>query len=311
MDRPHLLVAGGTGFIGSALSRAALARGLAVTVLARHAPAPGGLPAGAQFAQGALDDAAVLRRLLPQAGWLVHLACQSVPGTALGPADECDANVQPTLRLLEALREFPAVRVLFVSSGGTVYGPTGARPVGEDAALKPWSGHGAGKVAIEGFLNAFCHQHRRDGVILRPANVYGPGQPVRPGFGIVPALLHAAAGNHAVDLYGGGAAVRDFLYIDDFTDLCLRLLERPAPAGTAATYNAGSGEPCSIEQLCTLVERVTGRVLQRRALPARSVDVDYVVLDSTRVRAATGWQPRTPLAEGLARTWQWSLASPP
>lgn len=306
---PTLAIAGGTGFIGSALAHAARARGHAVRVLARHAPAAGRLPAGAEFVQGALDDAPAVRRLLAGAGWLVHLACESVPGTALGPAAESDANVRPTLRLLDVLQEFPAARVLFVSSGGTVYGPTGGHPVGEDAALQPWSGYGAGKAAIEGFLSVFCHEHQRGGVVVRPANVYGPGQPVRPGFGIVPALLHAAAQGQPVELYGGGAAVRDFLYIDDFVDLCLRLLERPAAPGTV-TYNAGSGEPCSIEQLCRQVERVTGRPLERRARPPRRVDVDYVVLDSARARAATGWRPDTTLADGLARTWQWYRASP-
>src|SRR5690349_3366934 len=119
---PTLAIAGGTGFIGSALAHAARARGHAVRVLARHAPAAGRLPAGTEFVQGALDDAPALRRLLADAGWLVHLACQSVPGTALGPAAESDANVRPTLRLLDVLQEFPAARVLFVSTGGALYG---------------------------------------------------------------------------------------------------------------------------------------------------------------------------------------------
>lgn len=305
MAPQRVLIAGGTGFLGSALAAAAVARGHEVRVLARRAPAPGRLPPGARFAQGALDDAAVLRPLLPQTTWLVHLACQSVPGTALGPADECDANVRPTLQLLELLREFPDVRVLFVSTGGALYGPTGGRPVTEDAPLSPWSGYAAGKAAVEAFLSAFCHQHDRAAVVLRPANVYGPGQPVRPGFGIVPALLHATTADRPVELYGGGAAVRDFLYVADFVELCLRLLDGPTPPGVR-TFNAGSGEACSIERLCALVEQVTGRTLHRRVLPARRVDVDYIVLDSTRVHRATGWRPRTLLADGLAQTWQWS-----
>lgn len=105
-----------------------------------------------------------------------------------------------------------------------------------------------------------------------------------------------------MEFWGDGETVRDFLFIEDCVDACWRLLAPDAPVGV---YNVGAGEGCSLNTLRAVVERVTGRELRVRWQPARAVDVRGVVLDSTRLRAATGWAPQVSLDEGIRQMWCW------
>lgn len=166
----------------------------------------------------------------------------------------------------------------------------------------PLSNYGVGKVAVEGFLRVYGRQHGERVTILRPSNVYGPGQPLREGFGVIRAMLEYARGGAAMEFWGDGETVRDFLFIEDWVEACWRLL---APEAQAGIYNIGAGEGCSLNSLRAIVERVTGRELRVCWRPARSVDVRGVVLDSTRLRQATGWAPQVTLEQGIGEMWDW------
>jgi UDP-glucose 4-epimerase len=125
---------------------------------------------------------------------------------------------------------------------------------------------------------------------------------LREGFGAIRTMLEHARQGTAMEFWGDGETVRDFLFIEDWVEACWRLLAPQAPVGV---YNVGVGEGCSLNTLRAVVERVTGRELRVRWQPARSVDVRGVVLDSTRLRAATGWAPQLTLEEGIQRMWTW------
>jgi UDP-glucose 4-epimerase len=298
-----ILLLGGSGFIGRALARRLSDDGRRVLILARRdAPSWSSLP-NVEYHRGAIDDAVLLRGLLPRSRWVVHLACDSVPGTAGGPVAEAENNLLPSLRVLEWLAEFPAARLLFVSTGGAIYGNAAATPINETSCAAPLSYYASGKASLESFVHAFCHQQGRDAVILRPANVYGPGQPVRPGFGIVPALLHCAATGNAFEVWGDGETVRDFLYIDDFADLCARVIGSSRRG--VSMFNVGSGQGCSVNQLRAMVEKVSGARIRELLREARNVDVKRTVLDSGKARIELGWTAQTKLEDGLAETWRW------
>ncbi|MEW6292002.1 MAG: NAD-dependent epimerase/dehydratase family protein [Pseudomonadota bacterium] len=297
MNGQDVLLLGG-GFIGSTLARQLSAAGRTVHVLTRR-------PASAEFPQvhwhlGDMQDRPLLEQLLCASATVIHLASETTPGaSARNPLQEA-GNLLPTLTLLDALQDYPDAHLIYFSSGGTVYGNPACLPVAEDAPLAPLSFHGAGKAAQEMFLQALRAQGRAV-TIMRPANAYGPGQPLKAGFGLVRTVLEKIRSGQPIEVWGDGEAVRDFVYVDDVAAACVLFVDRP---DDSVTYNVGSGEGCSINALIRLAGEVSERTPQVIYRAARRSDVAKVVLDVSRL-CATGWAPRTGLAEGLARTWLW------
>lgn len=281
MSRDRILLFGGAGFIGSALAQRLNREGRVVHILGRH-------------------DADRLEHWLPQCGTVVHLASASTPGSSANrPTLELD-NLAPTLHLLEALQAHPETHLIFFSSGGTLYGNPERLPVPEDAPVTPLSYHGAGKAALETFLQVFRKEHAV--TILRPANAYGPGQALRQGFGLIRTMLEHAHRGTVLEIWGDGNNLRDFVYIDDVAEACLRFIDLPADSGT---YNIGSGRGHTLKEVVALAESVCGKPLRTVYRPARHSDVRGIVLDVSRLRTTLGWQPEISLEEGLRRAWEW------
>jgi len=275
----RVLLLGGAGFIGSALAPRLTAEGWQVAVAGR----------GADLSAALAGCAAV-----------VHLACATTPGRSrLHPAMERE-NLDLSLRLLEALQERPETQLVFLSSGGALYGNPATRPVAEDHPAAPLSPHAAGKAAVE----AFIASHIAAGyaaAVLRVANAYGPGQPEKPGFGFIRTLLDHARSGQTMEVWGDGETVRDFVFIDDVTNAIARALSRPDLSGT---WNIGSGEGHSLNEVIALARAVTGRPIPVSHRAARQSDVRGVVLNITRARHELGWEPEVSLEQGLKQTWE-------
>lgn len=302
--REGVLLLGGGGFLGSAVARQLVLSGRTVHVVGRRANLEW---PHVSVHQGSLDDPDLLARLLPECGTVVHLASCSTPGSsARSPTNELE-NLVPTLRLLEVLSSGrQRCHLIYFSSGGTVYGNPLCLPVSEDAHPAPLSYHGAGKVAEE----AFCSAFRAAGnavTVLRPSNAYGPGQSLRRGFGLVRTLLEHARRGTTVEVWGDGDSVRDFVFVDDVAEACIRLVQI---ADDSEIYNVGSGVGYSISEVISAVELACGIVLRKTYRSARGSDVRSVVLDISRLKARTGWRPRVSLADGLRRTWSWLRQQP-
>jgi UDP-glucose 4-epimerase len=304
VSRDGILLVGGNGFLGLALARALAAAGREPHVLSRTTQP--GRRDGIAFHCGSQDDPDIVSPLLLGCGTLVHLASTTTPGLSAGRSSvDAIENLLPAARLLEIMATCPPERLVFVSSGGAIYGNPRRLPADESEPPNPLSSHAAGKAALEAFFTSFAHCHGIPLTILRPSNLYGPGQEFRSGFGLVRTMLGRALRGEPVEVWGDGQIVRDYLFIDDAVDACLRLLRQPERWGT---FNIGSGTGTSILELIGLVQRVTGRNLAVRAYPSRPVDVRAIVLDSARLATATGWEPRTPLEQGLRHTWSWLSA---
>lgn len=282
MSREDVMLLGGAGFIGSALARRLEQEKIAAHIVGRQ-------------------DAERLENMLPQCGTVIHLASSTTPGSSANrPSDELD-NLRPTLNLLDRLHGQKDIHLIFVSSGGTVYGNPTRNPVSEDAPFAPRSYHGAGKMAQEGFLQAF-RSAGNTATILRPSNAYGPGQDLRRGFGFVRTMLECARSGSPLEIWGDGEAVRDFVYVEDVAEAIVLAIGNRADNGT---YNVGSGQGHTLNEALALAQRVTGMEITTRYKPAREGDVRGVVLDVARIHTAFGWQPRIKLEEGLRRTWEW------
>ncbi|MEJ1354012.1 MAG: NAD-dependent epimerase/dehydratase family protein [Candidatus Sedimenticola sp. (ex Thyasira tokunagai)] len=294
----NILILGG-GFIGQALAKRLVDNGQPVTLISRSTPEH--LTKGINWQQGDLGNLALMRRKLPECRAVIHLASTSTPGRHVhAPSREAEENLLPLLRLLEVMGDHAGIPLVFLSSGGAIYGHPATTPVSEKHTLAPLSNHAAGKAAAEHFLGVFAHQGHPV-TILRPSNVYGPNQPLKSGFGVIRTLLEHLKCGTSMAIWGDGKIVRDYLYIDDLISACLAVLEDPS----VGTFNIGSGLGYSINELCMLAEKVTGKALDLRYDPARSVDVRKVVLDNMAIRNRYGWQPQFTIEQGIHLTWKW------
>ena len=302
-----VLILGGGGFLGSALARRLAREGRRVyRVMRQPAPAMG---ANDNVHTGDLSDAVLARQMLKHCGTVFHLASATTPGSsARQPSLEAELNLSPTLRFLDVMQEFPGRRMIFVSSGGALYGNPEIDAAPETYPTTALSYHGAGKLALESFLATFSRLSGTGLTVLRPSNLYGPGQPLKSGFGLLRTMLQHIRRGTTMEIWGDGETVRDFLYIDDMVEACSRLCIRAETEG--AVFNIGAGVGHSINQLRQIAERVAGRGLSVACQPQRQVDVSRIVLDCSKIRAALNWAPAVPLEEGVARTWQWLQSQP-
>lgn len=303
-----VLVLGATGFIGRALVQALANSGTPVIAVSRsqldhsanHIIEP------VQLSTATERD---LLDLVARSRAVVHLATTSTPGTSTArPLNEIDTNLRLTATLLQAMQSQPAVELLYMSSGGSLYTQSNDVPARETALVRPRSYHGAAKLAAEAFISAWCDQFGGRATILRPSNVYGPGQPERPGFGIIPATFGKILRDEELQIWGDGSTSRDYIYIDDLVRLCTSVLARPMQEG-ASVVNACSGESTSLDTLLDTIETITGRPLRRTYLPPRNVDASIIKMDPGKALALYGWHYETELSSGIAEAWHSHLAA--
>lgn len=236
---------------------------------------------------------------LGRADVVFHLAAQSnVPQSTRDPAGTWDVNANGTLRLLEWARRTDAGRVVFVSTAH-VYGKPERPRVDEAHPTHPATPYGASKLAGEALVRSYQATYGLQGAIVRPFNMYGPGQGA--GFLVPDVLLQLRAGKDLV--VGDTRPIRDFTYVSDAIDLLVRAGTRKEAAG--ATLNLGSGVGHRVADVIEAALKVTGSPLRPRVDEARlrPVDVPELVVDNRRARETLGWEPRVGLEEGIRRTW--------
>jgi UDP-glucose 4-epimerase len=302
-DRPFGTLVVGAGLIGGSVAAALLAAGHEVTVLTRSPPSPGVAArlAGARVVVGDAADAEPTAAAFEGAGTVVY--CAGAAGPAEAERDPVAAErvtIRPLLGVLSAAERRPGTRLIFVSSGGTVYGDAGTAPVSEARPLRPMSAYARLKAEAEGHLAGARAHTGVTTTALRCANVYGPGQAPWRSQGVVATLLAAAASDGAVvPLFGDGRAVRDHILIDDVARAVVSLLALPS---LPPAVNVGTGIGTTLSQLVALVEDVTGRHLAVRWHASRPTDLGHVVLDVALLRQLVGFAP-TPLRAGLTALW--------
>lgn len=300
MSRMSVLVIGGNGFLGVSLVEALRAAGHAVRVLDRSTPRPDFDWQGIDYHTGDLDTPALLDEALAGVDLVFHLASSTVPGTSnRDPIFDVQTNLVGALKLVQAMQRASVRRIVFFSSGGTVYGNPDTSPVREDHALRPISSYGVVKAAIENYLLMFWRLGQIDPLILRPSNPYGPRQSTSGVQGAVGVFLGRALRDESITIWGDGEVVRDYVYIDDLVALALAAVDTEE----CGVFNVGSGTGCSLNELCDLIREVTGRPLPMDYLPARGFDVSRIVLDVDAATRRFAWSPRVSLREGLRRTW--------
>lgn len=296
---------GGCGFIGSHIVDRLVARGYSVRVLDRSPERYRPPVDGATYTFGDMRDAMVVLEALADVEMVFHLISATFPGTAaLDPAADVRDNVLPTLSLLEAMTRSGVERLLYLSSGGTVYGIPEVVPTPEDHPLRPISSYGIVKVCIEHFIELHRRTRGLRPVVIRPSNPYGPRQGHVGVQGVVTTFLQRVARDEPIEVWGDGSVVRDYLHVEDLARLCVEAAE----AGQEGTFNGGSGQGTSVREIIAHVEAAIGRRIEPVFRPARMVDVPRSILDMSRAERQLGWRPQIGLREGIAASWDWTAS---
>lgn len=299
----NIVVLGGGGFIGSWIVDRLLARGHCIRVLER----PQTLP-WRRFRQqeslswrvGDLYRPTDLEQAISGCDWIIHLADSAVPDSTRSGLDPDQLEAATCLgRLLAAGR---AGGLLFLSSGGTVYGEPDYLPIDEHHATRPRCGYGRTKLEVERLLRVSAAKHGWSLRILRVANAYGPRQRTDGRQGVVARFAHQALVGQPISLVGNGAATRDFIHVRDVASACERALVCDAES---TLFNIATGRGTGIRQIAERLETLTNRPLIRHPGRASDCEVSSNVLDCRKAERELGWKATISLDQGMADTLAW------
>jgi UDP-glucose 4-epimerase len=298
----NTLVLGGNGFIGSHLVDRLLREGHAVHVFDRQPERYRKPLAGVVYHIQDFGNRAFLASVLPHMDMVFHLVSTTVPKTSNDdPAFDVMSNVVETIYLLEQCAKEKVKKVVFVSSGGAVYGTPAALPVPEGSPEKPESSYGITKLAIEKYLGLFHRLYGLNYVILRPSNPYGERQNPDGDQGVIAVFLGKIAKGQAIDIWGDGGNVKDYVYIGDLIDGIYKAAFRDT---VSRVFNVGSGTGHSVNDIVRMIAEKVDRPISVTHGPKGAFDVSRIYLDITRARKELGWEPRISLDAGLRRTWE-------
>jgi UDP-glucose 4-epimerase len=297
------VVFGANGFLGRRVVARLAAEGLPVRAVSRRfdpdfaaevdAEVDSGSIASVEVVEADLRDPFACLAALAGATRVLQLVSTSSPALRNDYAEQdVIENVLPQMRFARDCLAAGVGRLVFVSSGGAVYGPPRYLPIDEAHPTDPLNSHGLTKLMTEKYLGMLAQTRGLDAVVLRVANPFGPTQGFRKGQGLIPAILERQRRGLPVTVYGDGSARRDFVYVEDVVDAIRRALDLDAAKG--GVFNVGSGRARSVNEVLAAVEARLGTPIAREHRPARETDVAVSELAIGRAREVLGWAPATP-----------------
>jgi UDP-glucose 4-epimerase len=305
------LVTGGAGFIGSTLVDRLLAEGHTVDVVDNLSTGSLANLSEARSVTGrfnfhqldvrSTDLVDLMARRKPEV--LFHLAAQAdVRVSVADPVLDADINILGSLRALEGARQSGVRKVVFASSGGTIYGDAERLPVKESQAQKPLSPYGVAKKTVGDYLHVYRELYGLEYTALALANVYGPRQDLHGEAGVVAIFAGRLLAGEPCMIFGDGKQTRDFVFVDDVVDAFSRAGDR----GSGLLCNVGTGIETSVNDLYAAMARNAGVKAPATYMPARSGELQRSSLDPSRAGMHLGWKPWTTIDKGTAAVLDWS-----
>jgi UDP-glucose 4-epimerase len=298
-------VLGGGGFIGSHLSEALRVEGCQVNIFDRQQARYfcSSSQKGINIFTGDFSNSKDLSRAISDCEVVYHLVSSTVPQTSVdNPFFDINTNLLSTVQLLDEARKARTKKIVFISSGGTVYGMPKEIPIKEDHPTYPINSYGICKLAIEKYLHLYWALYGLDYCVLRVSNAYGEGQSSTETQGLIATSILKALCQETLTIWGDGSVVRDYIYI---SDIISALLRARVSKGEPKVFNIGTGQGYSVKEIIGVIEQAVQKPLQIKYLPGRIFDVPVNILDVCRARTHLNWQPMIELSEGILRTSKW------
>ena len=296
-----ILVTGGAGFIGSHVVDAYIDAGHQVVVVDDLSTGQlSNLNSKAKFYQLDIRDPRlgdVFAEEQPQV--INHHAAQiDVRRSVTEPDFDAEVNILGSIKLAQLAIEYGVRKIIYISSGGAVYGEPSYLPCDEEHPIQPICPYGASKYAFEIYLQLFKETNNLNFSILRYANVYGPRQDPHGEAGVVAIFTGQMLKNGHVTINGSGQQVRDFVYVSDCARANLMTLDK----GDGKIFNLGMGVGTTINQIFDELKSITGYKREAIYGEAKAGETFRIYLNANRAREELGWEPSTSLSEGLKNT---------
>lgn len=295
------LLLGGAGFIGKNLAMHLVEEGYDVyiydlTVIHAYTEAE---QTKIHFYEKSLFDDKNFDEVIKGMDVVIHLVSSVGPATSMINPEKCYSNdVAKTVEVLEAMRRNNVNKMIFISSGGTVYGNTVCESYSEDMPLYPRNHYGVTKVTIEKILLMYNEIYEMHNVILRISNPYGAGQMSKKGIGAVTVFAEKILSDEVITIWGDGNTVRDYIYIDDVVSMIGEFVEYHNNSDHEV-YNIGTGVGVTLNELISLLEKKTGKKANVSYEHNREIDAARNVLNMNKTFHAIGNIVKYPIEKGI------------
>lgn len=301
-----LVVFGGGGFIGSAICERLLQEGHQLRIFERPRVPPYRHFAekeNVEWTTGDFSSSHDLKDAVEGMDGVVHLVSTTLPKSSNDdPVYDVQTNIIPSLHMLNAMVEHKVKRIVFISSGGTVYGNPQYIPIDEKHPTEPVVSYGITKLAIEKYLHMFSKLHGIKAVTLRVANPYGERQRVETAQGAIGIFMHNILKGAPIEIWGDGNVQRDYIHVSDVAEAFAKAITYE---GEKECFNISSGSGTSLNELIDMMKNIVTEPVQVIYKPGRSFDIDISVLCNQQARNELGWEPKVTMQDGLVRTAEW------
>jgi len=301
-SKKNVLVLGAFGFIGSHLCRALLRAGYQVKAFGKQNSNKHlifDISDELKVVEGDVGSCSDVLAAMDNVDVVFHAIHTTVPGSSMrDPVFDVKSNVELPLNWISRLNETSVKKIIYISSGGTVYGIPQSEGITEQHATNPICSYGITKLMNEKYLSMYSSMYGLQCIIVRPSNIYGPGQRLDKGQGVIGVLLSRTLHGEPLEVWGTGEALRDYLFIDDAIEGLVRLVDY---SGKQEVFNLSSGIGYSVSDIIATLEELLGSPMTVQYKPSNRYDVPVNVLDSTHFQQSTGWEPRVSLDKGIER----------
>lgn len=297
---------GGGGFIGSHLVRSLLVSGYSVRVFDLKNFSRKNIEEyidEIEIIEGDFSNPVDIKLALDDVDFVYHLISTTIPSNSvLNPSYDIESNVIPTLKLLQYCTEVKVEKIVFVSSGGTIYGIPNTIPIPESHPCNPISSYGIAKRTIESYFKLYNKLWGLNVCIFRLSNPYGENQNPKGAQGVIPVFSYKSLHNETIEVWGDGTVIRDYIYIADVTEALVKALVTETPE---LIYNLGSGKGVSLNEILLLLKQNYNQDICIKYLPGRNFDVPSNVLDINLLKYRFDWKPSIDLNIGINRVYEY------
>ena len=300
----RVLIIGGNGFIGSHLTDFLVAKGQTVRVYSHSRSIyTKEDDKKVEYIYGEFTDTKLLDSSLQDIEVVYQLISTTVPSTSnKSPVEDVASNLISTIKLLESCVNYSVKKIIFPSSGGTIYGIPQNLSISENTPTNPICSYGITKLAVEKYLHLFNYLYGLDYSILRISNPYGPRQNPMGNVGAITIFLNHILNKRAIQVCGDGEIVRDYIYISDVVQ-ALYYAQTYNP--NQKLFNIGSGQGISLNQLISKIRQTLNKEFEVEYINGRKVDIPVNILDINTAKNFLQWQPTIDLEVGIQKTWLW------